>query len=78
VRLAGIDCPVLLAQGGADWIAAGQTVRFLAEVPGARFRLLPFAGHAAQEDVPALVARLVRDTAARSLGRVRVDGRQVC
>ena len=54
-----IDCPVLLAQGAVDLIAAGQTVRFLACIPDARFRVLPLAGHAAQADTPDVVAELV-------------------
>ena len=61
-----IDCPVLLAQGTADFVAAGQTVRFLPQVPGSRFHVLPWAGHAAQGDAPAHVASLVRETAARA------------
>ena len=59
-----IDCPVLLAEGSADLIAAGQTIRFLACVPGARFTVVPFAGHAAQADAPESVAALVSATAA--------------
>jgi pimeloyl-ACP methyl ester carboxylesterase len=58
-----INCPVMLAQGSADLIAAGQTVRFLACISGSRFHLLPFAGHAAQGDVPERVAELVQDAA---------------
>jgi pimeloyl-ACP methyl ester carboxylesterase len=61
-----ITCPVLLAQGSVDFIAAGQTARFLTCVPTARFRVLPFAGHAAQADVPERVAELVHDTAVRA------------
>jgi len=64
--LGAVRCPVLLAQGGLDWVAAGQTVRFLATTPSARFRLLPLAGHSAHEDVPRQVAQLVRQTAARA------------
>jgi pimeloyl-ACP methyl ester carboxylesterase len=59
-----INCPVLLLQGAGDWVAAGQTARFLPQIAGARFRILPWAGHAAQGDVPAHVARLVRENAA--------------
>ena len=33
-----IACPVLLVQGTADWIAMGQTVRYLPLIPGSRFR----------------------------------------
>jgi pimeloyl-ACP methyl ester carboxylesterase len=61
-----ITCPVMLAQGSVDLIAAGQTARFLACVTDARFRILPFAGHAAQADVPERVAELVYETAARA------------
>jgi pimeloyl-ACP methyl ester carboxylesterase len=62
-----ISCPVLLAQGSADGLAAGQTIRFLSQVDDARFRVLPWAGHAAQGDIPAHVAQLVRLTAARAV-----------
>lgn len=61
-----LDCPVTLAQGTHDWIATGQTPRFLALVPGARLRVLPFAGHAPMSDVPDLLVRLVRSTADRA------------
>jgi pimeloyl-ACP methyl ester carboxylesterase len=64
--LDAITCPVMLAQGSADFIAAGQTARFLTCVTNARFSILPFAGHAAQADVPERVAELVHDTAARA------------
>jgi pimeloyl-ACP methyl ester carboxylesterase len=63
-----IDCPVTLVQGAADWIASGQTVRYLPLVPGARFRPLVMAGHAPQSDRPATIARLVRETADRTRG----------
>lgn len=66
-RLDEIDCPVLLAQGAGDWVASGQTVRFLPCITGARFRLLPLAGHAAHGDLPGEVVELVRETAARSV-----------
>ena len=62
-----IDCPVVLAQGTADLVAVGQTPRYLAAVPGARFVPLPGAGHAPQSDTPDLILRLVhRATAAAS------------
>ena len=66
IGLDQINCPVLLAQGSADGVTAGQTIRFLSQVEGARFRVLPWAGHAAQGDVPAQVARLVGVTADRA------------
>jgi pimeloyl-ACP methyl ester carboxylesterase len=60
-----IECPVTLAQGTADWVASGQTVRYLPMIPGSRFRPLLAAGHAPQSDRPATIARLVVETAAR-------------
>jgi pimeloyl-ACP methyl ester carboxylesterase len=59
-----IDCPVLLAQGTADLIASGQTPRYLAYVPGSRFRPLVGAGHAPQTDTPGAIVRLVRQATA--------------
>jgi pimeloyl-ACP methyl ester carboxylesterase len=60
-----IECPVTLVQGTADWVASGQTVRYLPMIPGSRFRPLLAAGHAPQSDRPATIARLVVETAAR-------------
>jgi pimeloyl-ACP methyl ester carboxylesterase len=59
-----IDCPVVLAQGTADLVAVGQTPRYLAAVPGARFVPLPLAGHAPQSDTPSLILRLVHQAIA--------------
>jgi pimeloyl-ACP methyl ester carboxylesterase len=61
-----VDCPVLLAQGAADVVGAGQTPRYLALIPGARFQLLPGAGHAPQSDAPETILALVRQTADRA------------
>ncbi len=69
-----IDCPVTLVQGAADWIASGQTVRYLPLVPGARFTPLLAAGHAPQSDRPATIARLVLDTARRATARQATAG----
>jgi pimeloyl-ACP methyl ester carboxylesterase len=60
-----IECPVTLVQGTADWVASGQTVRYLPMIPGSRFTPLLAAGHAPQSDRPATIARLVTETAAR-------------
>jgi len=59
--LEDVDCPVLLAQGVLDGIAAGQTPRYLLVVPGARFRPLAAAGHAPQSDRPEAILRLLRE-----------------
>jgi pimeloyl-ACP methyl ester carboxylesterase len=60
-----IDVPVLLAQGSVDVVGAGQTPRYLALIPGSRFRLLPAAGHAPQSDAADAILDLVRETSAR-------------
>ncbi|TFV77633.1 alpha/beta fold hydrolase [Blastococcus sp. CT_GayMR19] len=60
-----VDVPVLLAQGSVDVVGAGQTPRYLALIPGSRFRLLPGAGHAPQSDAADAILGLVRETAAR-------------
>jgi pimeloyl-ACP methyl ester carboxylesterase len=59
-----IDCPVTLVQGVADWIASGQTVRYLPLIPASRFIPLLWAGHAPQSDRPRTIVRLVEETAA--------------
>jgi pimeloyl-ACP methyl ester carboxylesterase len=64
--LAKVTCPVILAQGTADFIAGGQTPRYLVLVPGARFRPLLGAGHAAQSDAPGAVVRLVHEAVRRA------------
>jgi pimeloyl-ACP methyl ester carboxylesterase len=61
-----IDCPVTLVQGVSDWVAAGQTVRYLPLIPGARFHPLLMAGHAPQSDRPATIARQVVEAARRA------------
>jgi pimeloyl-ACP methyl ester carboxylesterase len=59
-----IDCPVTLVQGVADWIASGQTVRYLPLIPASRFIPMLWAGHAPQSDRPKTIVRLVEETAA--------------
>jgi len=61
-----IDCPVTLVQGAADWIASGQTVRYLPWIPGSRFRPPLAAGHAPQSDRPGTIVEIVEQTAARA------------
>ncbi len=68
--LGRIDCPVTLVQGVADWVASGQTVRYLPLVPGSRFTPLLWAGHAPQSDRPRTIARLVERTAQRAVSPV--------
>jgi pimeloyl-ACP methyl ester carboxylesterase len=61
-----IDCPVMLAQGALDVVGAGQTPRYLALIPGARFQLLPAAGHAPQSDAADAILDLVQRTVERA------------
>ena len=66
-----IDCPVVLAQGTADVIAVGQTPRFLAAVPTARFVPLLGAGHAPQSDTPDAILQLVHQATAAARPALR-------
>ena len=59
-----IRCPVTFGQGLLDPVAPMQTPRFAALVQGSTLALLPWSGHAPHSDQPALLARLVRETAA--------------
>jgi pimeloyl-ACP methyl ester carboxylesterase len=61
-----IDCPVILAQGTADLVAVGQTPRYLAGIPTARFVPLLGAGHAPQSDTPDALLALVRQATAQA------------
>jgi pimeloyl-ACP methyl ester carboxylesterase len=62
-----IEVPVVLAQGTADVIAAGQTPRYLWLVPGSSFTPLWGAGHAPQSDSPEAIVMLVRRAAAAAV-----------
>jgi pimeloyl-ACP methyl ester carboxylesterase len=59
-----IVCPVLIAQGSHDVVTLSQAARLAVLVPGARFRVLPFAGHSGVDDVPGRVIRLVDEAVA--------------
>lgn len=75
-----IDCPVVLAQGIADVIAAGQTPRYLWLIAGSRFVPLLGAGHAPQSDVPGAIVQLVRRATGAATGperSTRADPRTV-
>jgi pimeloyl-ACP methyl ester carboxylesterase len=61
-----IDCPVVIAQGTHDAITLSQAAWLALLVPGARFRVLPFAGHSSVADAPTHVIGLVHDVAAAS------------
>lgn len=63
-----IDCPVIVAQGVLDVIGSGQTPRFTPLIPGARFRILPIAGHAPQSDTPQSIIDLMHKVAFHEAG----------
>ncbi|MDP9435758.1 MAG: alpha/beta hydrolase [Actinomycetota bacterium] len=63
-----VRCPVVVAQGTHDLISLSQAARLAALVPGARFRLLPLAGHSSVGDVPESVVRLVDEAVADAAG----------
>lgn len=62
--LDAITCPVVIVQGVLDVIAPAQAPRFLAVVPQARFRALPWSGHAPLSDAAGTIVDLVRSAAA--------------
>jgi pimeloyl-ACP methyl ester carboxylesterase len=59
-----VRCPVRIAQGTHDLLALSQAAWLTILVPGARFRVLPFAGHSSIADVPQRVIALVDEAAA--------------
>jgi pimeloyl-ACP methyl ester carboxylesterase len=69
-RPEGLDqltCPVLIAWGTKDrLLPARQGPRWVAEIPGAKLRLLPGLGHLSQSDDPDLVSSVILDFALRN------------
>jgi pimeloyl-ACP methyl ester carboxylesterase len=59
-----VRCPVRIAQGTHDLLSLSQAAWLRVLVPGARFRVLPFAGHSSIADVPRRVIGLVDEAAA--------------
>ena len=60
--LNGIDVPTLVIHGEHDRVVPPETGRFLAEnIPGARFILIPQAGHVANQEQPAAFNAAVRE-----------------
>jgi hypothetical protein len=59
-----VRCPVRIAQGTHDLVSLSQAAWLRVLVPGARFRVLPFAGHSSIADVPQRVIALVDEAAA--------------
>ncbi|MFW3170988.1 alpha/beta fold hydrolase [Geodermatophilus sp. CPCC 206100] len=63
VDYGSVTCPVRIAQGTSDVLVLSQAAWLRVLVPGARFRVLPLAGHSAIADVPQRVLRLVEEAA---------------
>lgn len=59
-----IGCPVRIAQGSHDVLALSQAAWLAVLIPGARFHLLPFAGHSPIADAPQRVVDLVEEAVA--------------
>jgi pimeloyl-ACP methyl ester carboxylesterase len=59
-----VRCPVRIAQGTHDMLCLSQAAWLTILVPGARFRVLPFAGHSSIADVPQRVIDLVDEAVA--------------
>jgi pimeloyl-ACP methyl ester carboxylesterase len=59
-----VRCPVRIAQGTHDLVSLSQAAWLRVLVPGARLRVLPFAGHSSIADVPQRVIALVDEAAA--------------
>lgn len=59
-----VSCPVRIAQGTHDVLTLSQAAWLAFLVPGARFRLLPFAGHSSIADVPQRILDLVDEAVA--------------
>jgi pimeloyl-ACP methyl ester carboxylesterase len=59
-----VRCPIRIAQGTHDLLSLSQAAWLTILVPGARFRVLPFAGHSSIADVPQRVMDLVDEAAA--------------
>ena len=69
VDYAAVRCPVTLVQGTHDVLSLSQVLWLAAVVPGARYRVLPFAGHSAVGDAPEDVVALVDEAAAAAADR---------
>jgi pimeloyl-ACP methyl ester carboxylesterase len=66
VGLDQVTCPVLIAWGTKDrLLPARQGPRWVAEIPGAKLRLLPGLGHLPQSDDPELVSSVILGFALR-------------
>jgi 2-succinyl-6-hydroxy-2,4-cyclohexadiene-1-carboxylate synthase len=70
-----LRCPVLLTAGEQDRRYASAARRMAAELPDARMRLVPDAGHAPQLEAPAEFTRLLREFLDEHLGDRRVVDR---
>jgi 2-succinyl-6-hydroxy-2,4-cyclohexadiene-1-carboxylate synthase len=67
-RLAALRCPVLLTAGEQDRRYATAARRMVEQIPSARVRLVPDAGHAPQLEAPDEFAALLREFLDEHLG----------
>lgn len=57
-----IACPTLILRGDGDFLLSlSEAAEARARIPGASFGNIPFAGHAALEDRPEIIGRIVHD-----------------
>lgn len=60
--IAAIECPTLILRGDGDFLLSlSEAAAAQARISGASFGNLPFAGHAAMEDAPEILGRMIRD-----------------
>jgi 2-succinyl-6-hydroxy-2,4-cyclohexadiene-1-carboxylate synthase len=67
-RLGDLECPVLLTAGEQDRRYATAARRMAEQIPDARVRLVPGAGHAPQLEAPAEFVTLLREFLDEHLG----------
>lgn len=61
-RYGEINVPTLVVWGGVDpWLSPALGQKLASRIPGARFELLPDAGHLVQEDAPQRLWDLLRE-----------------
>lgn len=57
-----IKCPTLILRGDGDFLLSlTEAAEVQARIAGSSFGNLPFAGHAAMEDVPEIITKMIHD-----------------
>lgn len=58
--ISNIDCPTLILRGDSDFLLSlSEATGAQANISGASFGNIPFAGHAAIEDSPDIVGKII-------------------